>query len=256
MKMRELEERTGVNRETIRVFLRHGLIPQPIRPKPNVADYDETHVRAVQSVRDLQSVNSMTLKQIQETLDGEPASQRIEASAFQHLEALVATRVGIDVQPVPIESLRTAFPDAPDDARRLAAIGVIEVLDSPTGPSLSITDSRLVTIWSEMRQAGFTEESGFPPEIVNFYMGPAERVAEREAALFLERTEGKISEAEAAKMLHIALRLMLDFFGLIRMKRFMGHIHREQAAAAEGPQTSKRSRTRPTRAAPIPAKSR
>lgn len=253
MKMRDLEARTGVNRETIRVFLRHGLIPEPSRPKPNVADYDDTHIRAIQAVRDLQRNNSMTLKQIQETLEGEQSDQRIEASAFQHLEALVATRVGIDVQPVLIESLRTAFPAAPDDAHRLASIGVIDILDSPSGPSLTITDSRLVTIWSEMRQAGFTEATGFPPEIVTFYLGPAERIAEREATLFLERTEGKISEDEAAKMLHIALRLMLDFFGLIRMKRFMAHIHREQVSTAEAVQTSKRPRKRSTKPLSIPA---
>ncbi|MDB5698956.1 MAG: hypothetical protein JWN69_1760, partial [Alphaproteobacteria bacterium] len=66
MKMRDLERRTGVNRETIRVFLRHGLIPEPARPKPNVADYGETHVQAIQAVRDLQRNSSMTLRQIRE----------------------------------------------------------------------------------------------------------------------------------------------------------------------------------------------
>lgn len=242
MKMRELETRTGVNRETIRVFLRHGLIPEPRRPKANVADYDETHVRAVQAVRDLQRNSTVTLKQIKETLDGSPTDQRIEASAFQHLEALVATRVGIDVQPIQIESLARGFPDAEDVARRLATIGVIDILDSAGGPSLSITDARLVTIWSEMRQTGFTDDSGFPPEIVSFYIDPAERVAEREATLFLERTEGRISEDEAARMLQIALRLMLDFFGLLRMKRFMAHIHREPKQGRRQP--TRRSRAR------------
>lgn len=54
MKMRDLETRTGVNRETIWVYLRHGLVPEPIRPKPNVADYDDSHVRAALAVRQLQ----------------------------------------------------------------------------------------------------------------------------------------------------------------------------------------------------------
>ena len=227
MKMRDLESRTGVNRETIRVFLRHGLIPQPSRPKPNVADYDERHIRAILAVRDLQRNSTLTLKQIGETLQGEQSEHRVEASAFQHLEALVATRVGIDVQPVLISSLAKAFPDAPSDAERLASVGIIDILDSPGGPALSITDTRLVTIWSEMRGAGFTEATGFVPEMLTFYLEPAEAIASREAASFLERTEGKISDEEAAAMLQLALRVMLDFFGLIRMKRFMSHIHRE-----------------------------
>jgi len=126
MKMRDLESRTGVNRETIRIYLRHGLVPEPSRPKPNVADYDETHVRAVQAIRDLQRSSTLTLRQIRESLQGEPGERRVEASAFQQLEALVATRVGIDVQPILIKSLARAFPDAPSDARRLEAIGAIE----------------------------------------------------------------------------------------------------------------------------------
>ena len=55
----------------------------------------------------------------------------------------------------------------------------------------------------------------------------ARPVAGREAAIFLERTEGKISADQAATMLQSALRVMLDFFGLLRMKAFMRNIHRE-----------------------------
>jgi DNA-binding transcriptional MerR regulator len=234
MKMRELESRTGVNRETIRIFLRHGLIPEPTRPKPNVADYDESHVRAVLEVRELQRNSTLTLRQIRETLQGKLGVRRVEASAFQHLEALVATRVGIDVQPILLESLSRAWPNAAADAHHLAAVGAIELLDSPGGPALSVTDARLVTIWSEMRQGGFSEALGFGPEIVTFYLQPAEMIAEREASLFLERTEGRIDDDTAAAMLQLGLRLMLDFFGLLRMKRFMAHIHKEAPAMRRG----------------------
>lgn len=253
--MRELEARTGVNRETIRVFLRHGLIPEPGRPKPNVADYDETHVRAINAVRELQRNSTLTMKQIKDALHGEQGGPRVDASVFNHLEELVATRVGIDVEPVVIASLGKAFPAAPGDAARLAAIGVIDVIDTPRGPSLSITDARLVSIWSEMRQAGFTDEIGFTPEMLTFYTIPAEQVAEREAALFLERVEGRISEEDAAAMLQVALRLMLDFFGLIRMKRFIAHIHRDKAAATDPQPTSlPRKPARPSRSRPSSAR--
>ena len=41
MKMGELEQRTGVNRETIRVLIRKGLVPEPDKPKATVAHYNE-----------------------------------------------------------------------------------------------------------------------------------------------------------------------------------------------------------------------
>lgn len=229
MKMRELESRTGVNRETIRIFLRHGLVPEPTRPKHNVADYDESHVRAVLAVRELQRNSTLTLRQIRETLHGEQGDTRVEASAFQHLEELVATRVGIDVQPILLQSLTKAYPDAPSDAQRLASIGAIEILNSRHGPALSVTDTRLVTIWSEMRQSGFTEDLGFSPEMLTFYLQPAAAIARQESALFLERTEGRIDGETAAAMLQVGLRLMLDFFGLLRMKRLLENIQRPEA---------------------------
>ena len=39
MKMKELERETGVGRETIRFYIREGLLPEPERPKRNVAAY-------------------------------------------------------------------------------------------------------------------------------------------------------------------------------------------------------------------------
>lgn len=239
MKMRELEARTGVNRETIRVFLRHGLIPEPSRPKPNVADYDERHINAINAVRELQRNSALTMKQIKEAMDGAQDGPRVDAIAFQHLEALVATRVGIDVAPIKLSSLAKAYPKAASDAKKLAASGIIEILDSRRGPSVSITDARLITIWSEMRQIGFTEDMGFTPEMLTFYLEPAETVAWNEATLFLERVQGRISEETAASMLQVALRQMADFWGLIRMKRFLAHIHRElDGQASNRPRTA------------------
>ncbi len=236
MKMRQLEKETGVHRETIRTYLRHGLIPEPERPKPNVADYDNRHVKAIAAIRDLQKNSSLTLPKIKAVIGG-AAPDRVEASAFQHLETLVATRVGLDAQPILLESMCVAFPNALRDSRSLAKVGIVELIDTHDGPALSLTDSRLVAIWSEMRAGGFTEELGFTPEMLTFYIEPADQVASREAALFLERVEGSLTEEEAAEMLQIALRAMLDFFGLMRTKSFLRHIGNAQKKKADSKDT-------------------
>jgi DNA-binding transcriptional MerR regulator len=227
MKMRDLEAQTGLSRETIRVYLRHGLLPEPKRPDRNVADYDERHVRAIRAVRELQRDSGLTLRQIKDVLKGRQGHRRIQASAFQNLEALVTTRVGLDDRQIPIRSLLKAFPHAEKDARVLQSIGIVEIIETASGPALSVTDTRLVSIWGEMRTAGFTEALGFTPDVLAFYVEPAEFVASREAAIFLEHTEGKISGEQAAEMLQSALRVMLDFFGLVRMKAFLRNIHRD-----------------------------
>ena len=71
MKMRELEERTGVDREVIRIMIREGLLPEPQRPARNAAEYDEGHVSGIATIRHLQQTSRMTLKEIRSALSGE-----------------------------------------------------------------------------------------------------------------------------------------------------------------------------------------
>ena len=68
-------------------------------------------------------------------------------------------------------------------------------------------------------------QAGFPPENIIFYLQAAEEVAAREAEVFLKGSAGRITEENAAAMLQGALPLMLDFFGLLRLKAFMRNIH-------------------------------
>lgn len=224
MKMRELEARTGVNRETIRVLFRHGLLPEPVRGARNVADYDESHVRAILTVRDLQKDSGLTLPQIKAALNGQSPERRVEAGALQHLEQLVAIRVGFDHGAVAIATLKEKYPHAGHDAQVFASINLVTILDGRDGPYLSLSDARLVEIWGQMREAGFIEGAGFPPQILAYYRDAAEYVAANEARLFLERTEGRITADEGASMLQIALPQMLDFFGVMRLKAFMRNI--------------------------------
>lgn len=224
MKMRELERRTGVNRETIRVYFREGLLPEPSRPARNVADYGEEHVRAILAVRKLQRESGMTLPQIKAMLNGERPERALGASAFTHLEELVSSRVGVKQGLVPLSALTEQSPKAVIDAQALSRIGIIDLVETRQGPMLSITDAGLVNIWGRMRTVGFDEERGFPPEILVYYIEAAEYVAGMEAELFLERVEGRIGEVEAAEMLEFALPTMLDFFGIIRQKSFLRNI--------------------------------
>jgi DNA-binding transcriptional MerR regulator len=231
MKMRDLEIRTGVNRETIRVYLRNGLVPEPDRPKPNVADYGEDHVRAITAVRELQRDNGLTLRQIKDVLRGNLVERQIEAGAYQNLEELVAARMGQAGRPVLLANLTKKLPKAEHDAYEMARKGILNIVETKAGPALSVTDARLVTIWSEMRRVGFTDELGFVPGILDYYVNPARTIAEEEASRFIAYTEGKITEEQAADMLQQALKLMLDFFGLIRMKAFLERIHRDKPSA-------------------------
>ena len=54
LKMKDLETRTDVSREAIHFYLREGLLPEPERPKRNVAHYNEGHVARIKLIKRLQ----------------------------------------------------------------------------------------------------------------------------------------------------------------------------------------------------------
>jgi DNA-binding transcriptional MerR regulator len=233
MKMRELELRTGVHRETIRVYLRYDLIPPPVRPSKTVADYGEEHVQAILAVRRLQQDSRLTLPQIRAMMTGTVAEQRVSANAFPHLEQLVAARVGLDEHLVTLASLVLRYPHAAEDAWSLVSVGVIRIeRDVALGDAVTLTDAELISIWGEMRNLGFLEDLDFHPKMLAFYVEAARFVAGWEAQTFLERTEGRIGEEAAAAMIEPSLPLMLNFFGLLRRKEFMRNIRAGHVATA------------------------
>ena len=218
LKMRDLERRTGVNRETIRVYLREGLLAEPHRPKPNVADYDEGHVRGILAIRKLQHERGLSLPQIKRALDGDPRALPDDPLAFQHIDTLMAARLGLDDALVPLSGLSARAPRAAADAEALAGIGAITIVRRGGRPHLSPTDAQIVSLWGEMRAAGFTEAVGFRPEITGFYVKLARDLAETEVNRFLDILGDRIDAAKAADLAQSALDLMLPFFGLLRTK--------------------------------------
>jgi DNA-binding transcriptional MerR regulator len=232
MKMRELEERTGVDREVIRIMIREGLLPEPYRPARNAAEYDEGHVSGVATIRHLQQTSRMTLKEIKSALSGESLDRPGPVSVYNQLETLLSRSFGLE-QPatVSLQSLCERYPRAERDALAFEGMGMLKLLQTSQGCSLSLTDARLVEIWGKIREAGFVEEHGFPPENISFYQEAAELVARHEASVFFRGSDGAISEEDAARMLEIALPLMLDFFGLLRIKAFMTSVHKSVEGA-------------------------
>jgi len=225
MKMQELEERTGVDREVIRILIREGLVPEPERPARKRAEYGENHVAAIAAVRQLQQTSRLTLKEIKGALDGKGLAQAGPAVAYRQLEELLAMRFGMrEARLIPLASLLEKFPKAEHDARAFAQMGMLALVESDDGVMISLADARLVEIWGHVREVGFVEETGFPPENIAFYLEGADFIARNEAQLFLEMSEGRFAEDRAATMLHAVLPLMLDFVGLLRIKSFMKHI--------------------------------
>ncbi len=218
LKMRDLERLTGVNRETIRVYFRAGLLPRPERPKLNVAHYSDAHVQAILAVRNLHRGRRIGLAQIRRAMEGDASALPGDAAVFTHLESLVATRIDTGDALIPLSQVEAQIPGAARDARVFARVGAITLRRREGQVHLSRTDMQLLALWSQMRAAGFSEANGFNPEVVDMYVQSANALAHVEVRRFLSIVQGRMNEPHAAELARTAIRLMIDFLGLLRMK--------------------------------------
>lgn len=217
MKMRELERRTGVRREMIHFYFRNGLLPEPQRPKPNVADYGEEHVRGILAIRHLQDDQRLSIEEIKQALNGKAATVSADVSALRHLDELVAAKLGADQTLVPLSSLLERNPKAETDARILHKVGAIELVTRKGQKYLSRVDAQIVGTWGDMRAAGFTEELGFDANLVSIYVGRAKDLAQAEIAAYLARVP-HFPKEKKADWAQPGLSLMGNMFSLLRMK--------------------------------------
>ena len=94
MKMQDLERTTGVGRETIRFYIREGLLPQPERPGRNVAWYDESFVERIALIKELQQKRFLPLQIIKAIVGNDAEPPRDEVKALLELDGKLFPAVG------------------------------------------------------------------------------------------------------------------------------------------------------------------
>jgi DNA-binding transcriptional MerR regulator len=66
LKMKDLVSKSGESKSTILYYLKEGLLPQPQKPKPNVALYDESCINIIKLIKYLQKNYNYSIEQIKQ----------------------------------------------------------------------------------------------------------------------------------------------------------------------------------------------
>jgi DNA-binding transcriptional MerR regulator len=217
MKMRELEQRTGVGRETIRYYVGLGLLPEPQRPKANVAVYGEDHVRRLQTVKRLQAQHYLPLSFIKTLLD-RPGHG--EAEAIPGFDGLLLGRLGIDVTgpgaDLPSAAEQTGLPL--DEIEILANDGLIDPAGEGEARRLDALDLAIAGVWGRVRAAGYTPQAGFFAQDAKIYADALRTLAATEIDRFFTRVPGGRSVEAAAELGRDGVEIVNDLIGLLRLK--------------------------------------
>src|SRR5262249_12432967 len=126
LKMKDLERATGVGRETIRFYIREGLLPEPERPGRNVAWYDESFVERIAVVKDLQRKRYLPLHAIKALIDGEAPPSRAEVKALRAIDGTLYR--GLGRAPVRLSEVARQTGLSPREIRQLEGVGAIEIV--------------------------------------------------------------------------------------------------------------------------------
>jgi DNA-binding transcriptional MerR regulator len=216
--MKDLERATGVGRETIRYYIREGLLPEPERPGRNVAWYDSAFVERILLVKRLQAERFLPLsvikgivgdeRRLSDTesralgaLDGHlvPAAERERPHAAETLPRL-AKRVGLTVA----------------ELREMAAVGAVELVVRGGRQCLEGTSVAIAETWGRLRNSGYGDALGFSAQDLAVYVKMVEWLAREELRRFGSRVAAKVDAETARHMAQDGIERMNEVIALLR----------------------------------------
>jgi DNA-binding transcriptional MerR regulator len=226
MKMQDLERATGVGRETIRFYIREGLLPQPERPGRNVAWYDESFVERIALIKELQQKRFLPLQVIKAIVGNDAEPSRDEVKALIELDGKLfpAVEGGPEMPPERLTAVarRTGLKAA--EIRELADAGLVEIETRRGDQWLDDTAIRIVELWARMRQAGYTSDLGFDPEKMRLYVDFVRWLAREELRVFSHGVAGRVDVETSVRMAESGVNLVNQIIGLFRKATILRYI--------------------------------
>jgi DNA-binding transcriptional MerR regulator len=245
MKMQDLERATRVGRETIRFYIREGLLPQPDRPSRNVAWYDESFVERIGLIKELQQKRFLPLQVIRAIVGHDAAPPRAEVQALLELDGKLFPAVaGAEMPAERLSEVARRTRVKAGEIRELADSGLIDVETRAGDQWLDDTAIRIVEIWSKIRQAGYSAELGFEPANMRLYVDFVRWLAREELRVFSHGVAGKVDVERSVEMAESGVNLVNQIIALVRKATILRYV-------AAGNLSDERVDDRPASLAPV-----
>ncbi|WP_353200693.1 MerR family transcriptional regulator [Sandarakinorhabdus sp.] len=214
MRMRDLEKASGVGRETIRYYIREGLLPEPDKASRNSARYSDEHVARLKAIKRLQEERFLPLAVIRTLLEADDGDRWLLPEAFPMLDALLAQRLD-EAGPARVAIADLALP--PSMAEHLGD-GIVTVADDG---SVSARDAGILRTIARLDEIGFKSELGFDGGQMRLYNVLIDWLTGQEIRHFLEHTAGHVGEAKALDMAEQGISVINDLLGQLRTRALL-----------------------------------
>lgn len=212
MRMRELEKASGVSRETIRFYIREGLLPEPDRTHRNSATYSEDHLARLVTIRRLRDERFLPLSVIRSLFQGDQAGW-LEPDMLPEIDHLLRARFDSEGEWLSGADFLADNEGDPDHLADMVTAGVIG--PAPDG-RISPRDQRILRLLIDARKVGFTRERGYMDAGMGRIAAVMDSLAEMAVKDFFANVAPHVGELEAADMaergIGILNQLMGEFF--------------------------------------------
>jgi DNA-binding transcriptional MerR regulator len=215
MRMRDLEKASGVGRETIRYYIREGLLPEPVRASRNSASYSEDHVQRLKAIKRLQEERFLPLSVIRTLLEAEDGDRWLLPAEFPMLDALLAQRLDA------AGPARVAVADlgvAPEIIEDHGSDGLVDI---DADGMVSARDAAILRTIDGLNSIGFTRELGFDGGQMRLYAVLIDWLTTQEIRHFMEHTAGHVGEAKALEMAESGVALVNELLGHLRTRALL-----------------------------------
>jgi len=232
MKMKELEAATGIGRETIRYYIREGLLPEPVRPKRNVATYGREHVKRLDLIRRLQHDRHLPLSVIKAVVTSETGEPVGGFESLIGLEVAMGPLLsdGRNLAPKKIADVARETGLELAEIRRFEDIGFIAIDRRDGGEWLNQRSVRLMEIIAQTRVEGYTPDIGYTIESYGIYPQMIELLARRAVVGFYSRLGDKLDQPAAAKLAVNGIRTLSEMVPLMLIEKIVREVEKISAS--------------------------
>jgi len=236
-RIKELSERSGFSRQTIRFYIAQGLLPEPIKTSHNMGWYSERHLELLLLIQKLQHERFLPLKAIKSLLQGSDDYQFSDAQtdvleelrrhlATDHQDLVVSTDPG---------KLALDMGLSRREQKELRDLGLA------TSGTATVSDVEITRLWLLIRNSAPSMARGFTPRDLHFIFELVDQAVSKELELFRSRIND-MSPAEASKLLDLVIPSISSIFTLLHQRRLASYVQsylenalrrRKQASQAE-----------------------
>jgi DNA-binding transcriptional MerR regulator len=221
MRMRDLEKASGINRETIRFYIREGLLPEPVRTSRNSAIYGDMHLQRLLAIRRLRDDRYLPLGVIRTLIDTPPAEGWDSPAILPHVDRLLRARLDRHGDRERALDVLAEHERPEEELAQLIELGAINVAGDGT---VSARDARILRILNDLNRLGFSAEHGYDIRAIGRYLEAIRWLADMQAREFVANTGRHAGDVQAAEMAERGVGLLIELIGELFVRELLSRL--------------------------------